>query len=260
VLGVGGQLALQSPDIGTALRSAILYMHLHDRGGIPFLWVEGDRAMLGYTIYLPDVPGTEQIYDGAITIGYNILKSLAGPEWEPSELCLYRPRPKECEPYQRFFHAPLTFDAEFNAVIFSASWLERPLSGASRLLHRYIMQEIEALEARGAGDLATQIRRVLRRLLLEGAGQTDTRLKQVSDLFAIHRRTLNRRLRAQGTSFKSLIDETRYDIARQLLRDTRLPVAEIAAALDYSQCSAFIRAFRRWSGTSPLTWREQHAR
>jgi AraC-like DNA-binding protein len=99
---------------------------------------------------------------------------------------------------------------------------------------------------------------VLRRLMVNGAGQGETRLEQVADLFAIHRRTLNRRLRAQGTSFKALVDETRYDIARQLLRDTRLPTTEIAATLDYSECSAFVRAFRRWSGTSPSAWRAEH--
>ena len=121
-----------------------------------------------------------------------------------------------------------------------------------------IMQEIDTLEAHGAGDLSTQLRRVLRRLLISGACQQETCLEHVAKLFAIHRRTLNRRLRAQGTSFKALIDETRYDIARQLLRDTRLPVAEIAAALDYSECSAFDRAFRRWSGASPSAWRTAH--
>jgi AraC-like DNA-binding protein len=78
----------------------------------------------------------------------------------------------------------------------------------------------------------------------------------VADLFAIHRRTLNRRLRAQGTTFKALVDETRYEVARQLLRDTRIPVAQVAAALDYSDPASFDRAFRRWSGTTPSAWRE----
>ena len=58
---------------------------------------------------------------------------------------------------------------------------------------------------------------------------------------------------------KVLIDEVRYDVARQLLRDTALPVAEIAAALDYSGSAVFDRAFRRWSGMSPSAWRDEHA-
>jgi len=75
----------------------------------------------------------------------------------------------------------------------------------------------------------------------------------------MHRRTVNRSLRAQGTSFRVLIHEARYDIALQLLRDTRVPVREIAAALDYSECAAFVRAFRRCSGTSPRAWRAEYS-
>jgi AraC-like DNA-binding protein len=259
VLGLAGELARHSPDVGTALRNGILYMHLHDRGAVPALWVDGDQAILGYTIYEPDVPGTQQIYDGAIAIGYNILKALAGPEWEPTELCLYRSRPDNCEPYQRFFRAPLRFGAELNAVVFAASWLDRKLDGADALIHQRIMREIESLEAQGAGDLVAQLRRVLRRMLVASAPQGETRLGQIAYIFALHRRTLNRRLRERGTSFRALIHEARYDIARQLLRDTRLPVREIAAALDYSECAAFVRAFRRCSGTSPRAWRADTA-
>ncbi|MGA7980859.1 MAG: helix-turn-helix transcriptional regulator [Chromatiaceae bacterium] len=72
----------------------------------------------------------------------------------------------------------------------------------------------------------------------------------------MHRRTLNRRLNAQGTSFKELLQEVRFEISQQLLRDTRLPVVEVAEALGYAAAGAFTRAFQRWSGKSPTAWRE----
>jgi len=50
-------------------------------------------------------------------------------------------------------------------------------------------------------------------------------------------------------------DEIRYGIARQLLFDTDLPLVQISAALDFSEAAAFTRAFRRWSGAAPSTWR-----
>jgi AraC-like DNA-binding protein len=259
ILGLVGELARHSPDVGTALRNIILYLHLHDRGAIPILSVRDDRAMLAYAIHQPEVPGTDQIYDGAIANAFNIMKALVGSDWEATEVFLYRPQPVDCEPYRAFFRTRLTFSAEYSAVVFPASWLDRKLDGADALVHRRIMEEIESLEAHGAGDLITQLRRVLRRMLVISARQGETRLGQVADLFEMHRRTVNRRLRAQGTSFRVLIDEARYDIARQLLRDTCLPVGEIAAALDYSECSAFVRAFCRWSGTSPTAWRAERA-
>ncbi len=254
-LGVVGRLAQSAPNVGSALRSIILYLHLHDRGAVPALWICGDRAALAYTIHEPGVPGTEHIYDLAIAITYNIVKTLAGASAEPSEVRLYRPRPRNIGPYQHVFRTRLRFGADQAAVIFPASWLRHPLAGSDARVHQEIMQSIDRLEAQGSGDLAARLKRTMYRMLIGGACHEETCLPRIAELFAVHRRTINRRLRAQGTSFQALIDETRYDIARQLLRDTRLPIREIAAALDYADAAAFHRAFRRWSGSSPAAWR-----
>ena len=71
----------------------------------------------------------------------------------------------------------------------------------------------------------------------------------------MHTRTLSRRLEEFGTSFREIADEIRFEIAQQLLRQTSLDVGEIAASLGYARASAFTRAFRRWSGSTPTIWR-----
>jgi AraC-like DNA-binding protein len=71
----------------------------------------------------------------------------------------------------------------------------------------------------------------------------------------LHRRTLNRRLKDAGTTFRQVLDHVRFELAREMLSGTRLHVAEIAARLGYRVPSAFTRAFRRWSGSSPVRWR-----
>jgi AraC-like DNA-binding protein len=68
-------------------------------------------------------------------------------------------------------------------------------------------------------------------------------------------RTLNRRLNAFGLSFQDLVDEGRYEIARQALLDTDMNVSHVAALLDYADASSFVRAFQRWSGKTPSQWR-----
>jgi AraC-like DNA-binding protein len=67
----------------------------------------------------------------------------------------------------------------------------------------------------------------------------------------MHRRTLFRRLRGAGTGIRELTNEVRFEIARQLLRNTRISLVQVAADLGYSEASAFTRAFRRWSGQTP---------
>jgi AraC-like DNA-binding protein len=97
-------------------------------------------------------------------------------------------------------------------------------------------------------------------LLVTGAPAGELHLKPVAALFGLHSRTLNRRLRSEGKSFKTLLDETRHRVARQLLRDTQLPLQEMAITLGYADATAFIRAFRRWSGVSPKAWRTSRRR
>ena len=66
---------------------------------------------------------------------------------------------------------------------------------------------------------------------------------------------LRRRLHADGTSIQQLIGVARFEVARQLLRETDLSLAEIASALGYSDATAFFRAFRGWADTTPSPWR-----
>ena len=82
-------------------------------------------------------------------------------------------------------------------------------------------------------------------------------LEQAAELFSMHPRTLNRRLADKGCTFRGLAEEVRYDLARQFLENTGMPISQIAAALGYAETSAFTRAFRRWSGFSPTVWQEQ---
>ncbi len=78
--------------------------------------------------------------------------------------------------------------------------------------------------------------------------------------FGIHERTLRARLRAERTSLQRIFGRTRFELACHLLRDTGLPLAEIAAALSYADPAVFARAFRNWAKTSPSRWRASHAR
>ncbi|ACL57022.1 transcriptional regulator, AraC family [Methylobacterium nodulans ORS 2060] len=84
--------------------------------------------------------------------------------------------------------------------------------------------------------------------------------QQVAQMMGMHRRTLSRRLKSEGTSFTQVADETRLSIAKQLLADTTLSLAQISAALEFSEPAAFTHAFRRWTGTTPSAWRKEHRR
>ncbi len=255
-LGLLGLLMKYSPDVESALRSLVRYMHLHIGGAVTTLQVSGKTAMLDYEIYQADAEATDQIGDGAVATMYNIMRELCGPKWNPLEVRLAHRKPDDVAPYRKFFQTPLRFDAEENALVFFADSLRRPLPVADRELRRLLATQIEALEALHGENLPDQVRSVLRTALLTGHAKAD----QVAAFFSVHSRTLSRRLHAFGSSFQELVDEIRFEIAGQMLRDSTKEVGEIAELLDYASASAFTRAFRRWSGTTPAAWRAKSRR
>lgn len=186
----------------------------------------------------------------------NIMQSLCGHGWKPSQVTLAHRKPDDVEPFRQFFRAPLLFDAEQNALVFLAEWLTYRLPVDDPELRRQLMEQIKAIEARHWSSFPEQVRSVLRAALLTDRADAD----HIASLFSIHRRTLNRRLNQDGISFKDLVEEERYEIARQSLLDTDLHVGAVAALLGYADASAFTRAFRRWSGAAPAEWRSEARR
>lgn len=255
-LGLLGMLMKYSPDVGTALRGMVRYQDLHVRGATTALTVDGGVAMLSYDIYLPHVEATDQVGDGSVAGLNNILRDLYGPDWRPSEVWFAHRQPADAGPYRRIFRVPMRFGAEHYAVLFPASCLNRRLPHTDPELTRLLQKQVDTLEARRGEDFPDQVRRVLRAAVLTGHEKSN----QIATLFSMHSRSMNRHLNAFGTSFHKLVDESRFEIARQMLEDSEMEIGQIAEMLDYAAPGVFTRAFRRWSGTTPAKWREGHAR
>jgi len=253
-LGLVGLLTRHAPDVGTALRNLTARLHLRDRGAVAPLLVANGIATLGYEIYQTGVEAGDQICDGAMAIAMNVMRELCGSAWRPAEVLFAHSRPADLRPFRRVFDAPLRFDAERSALVFPAKWLEHRTKEADPALFRELTGRVAALESAMAGDFVAELRRMLRVILLTGKGSVG----EVADRLSMHRRTLNRRLQARGTSLHHLVEQTRFEIARQLVENTRMPLTEIAATLHYGDASAFTRAFRRWAGRVPSAWREEH--
>lgn len=254
-LGMVGLLARYAPDVDSALQRVVRFLYLHVRGAVANLTREGKAIIFSYASYHPGAKATDQLGDGAVAIMFNILRSLCGSHWTPSALRFAHRKPTDLAPYQRFFKAPLVFDAEVNAVVFDAKWLSCPLPLPDESLHQSVQQKIRELETRKNLNFREQVQAMLRVAIING----DYSANQIAAMFSMSDRTLHRHLQRYGTTFKTLLEESRFEIAKQMLEASRLEVSQIALTLDYAEASPFIRAFKRWSGTTPARWRELHA-
>jgi AraC-like DNA-binding protein len=250
--GIVGLLMQHSGTVGVALGNFVEHVHLYERGTAPALEVRDGTAMLRHANQAPDKEGAIHVVDAALAATFRIMRGLCGPDWSPIEILVPHVPTGTSAPFRDLFRAPIRFgQGDAAAVVFSASWLDHLVAGADPAFCRLLDRQVRELESRDAEDFAGQLRRSLRTALLskkctaEGAAQ----------LFSMHRRTMSRRLRAEGQSFQQVVDEVRYDLARGLLEVSSTPLSEVTAALGYSEASAFTRAFKRWSGQNPSAWR-----
>jgi AraC-like DNA-binding protein len=254
MLGTVGYLMRNEATAGTAVRSLVLYTHLHDRGAVPaLLRLTARRSALSYAIYARDTPMRGMIDDAAMMIVQRMFHTLCGPRWRPLEVRLAHAAPRDPRPYREAFDAPVRFDATLSTVVFESRWLDEPVAGADPQLRRLLADRVEAMERQSPGDLTGKVRRILRTGVLGGTANA----AQVAGMLAMSERTLRRRLRSEGASLIRLIAEARLLAAQQLIEETRLPLADIALALKYSDASALSRAFRGWTGIAPSQWRSQ---
>ena len=252
-MGLVGQLMKHSPTIGDALRTLAVFHRLNSDGGTVFLFESKDVVTLGYAVHQPNVDGIEHIYDTVLVCGCNYIRELLGPHWNPLKVVFARARPVDPQPYRDYFRARLEFDSDHTAVYLPRRLLDQPVPGADPKTRRQLEAKVEAATAT---DLLVRLHRALRLLLLTGGSSGDYVAQQLS----MHRRTLHRRLKAQGTTFQQVLDGVRWDISRQLLGNTKLSLDDVALATGYADPSTFIRAFHRWSGTTPVKWREGQGR
>jgi AraC-like DNA-binding protein len=251
-LGMAGLLTKYSKNVGTALRNLSNFFYLHVRGAVLNLSVEDRLATLGYSVTLNGVEANDQVGDGAAAAIFNVLQSLCGPEWQAKAILFAHHEPQNTTPFRHFFKAPLVFDAEQNAVVFSADCLKQPLSQADPEILAMLQREVGAIDGRNE-SLPEVVIRILHSAIITGQANEE----RVAELLKMHSRTLRRRLREFETSFEEILDQVRYTTAQRLLQDTGMPVGKIASTLGYSDASSFTRAFRRWSGFTPSQWRHK---
>ena len=249
-----GYLMRNCATVGDAMRSLLLHLHLHDRGAAPLLLAPNPSCViLGYSIFHHGISAVDQILDAVIAIGYRILAELCGPTWNAMRVQFSHSQPGSSAHYRRVFRASASFDAEVSGIVFASSWLDKAIEGADATLHDIVAKAIRDAEAHGPFSFADQVERVLPQMLLSGMGSAEA----IARLFAIHERTLRRRLAGEGKSLQQIINQTRFELAQHLLSNTTLSVSEIATALRYDDPNVFSRAFRNWGKVSATQWRSR---
>lgn len=252
-LGSAAQGSLSSADVRSALQNIMKDLYLHDQGGVLTLTSSDLYTSFGYAIHLQGIAGIEQVYDLSCTNCCMFMRSLCGDNWAPTEVHLSRSKPEDCKPYNDFFGANVKFNAFETKLIFSNKWLNHPIaSTAFDDQIKMISDETKLQESLSPQSFRLSVSEVLCR---DFPNDLPT-ITKTAQLFNMHERSLHRKLQAEGTNFRQLLDQTRQSISEHYLSNTAIPPKDIALALGYNSTGAFDHAFKRWLDMSPTKWRQ----
>ncbi len=249
-------VALSSPTLGDALRRLARYERLNfDLADEPVseLVLDGERAH----IVLNHEKSTLVLPTGAFIDSCLALLMLARIATQqpvmPLEVRFRHPTPRRPEQYRAAFGCPVTFDAERDRMTLRAVDLQLPHPEASRTLLSITERHAEQLLSRlpTGDDFMLRLRHELRCALPEG-GLT---LAELARELGLGSRTLQRRLAAEGTSLRHVLDDERRGLALHYIHDARVSLVDIAFLLGFADQSAFSRAFSRWTSRSPSDYR-----
>jgi AraC-like DNA-binding protein len=191
----------------------------------------------------------------SLAIALRLARDATGVDVRPLQVSFAHDAPCDQTEQTRFFRVPAHFASGSNAMVLNRADADRPLRGADPALSAIVHRRLEKALAERDRPEAVSLTARVRRLLVEGLGQTTLTPDAVAQRLEISTRTLSRRLAEENTSFRRILDEARCQFATALLHDRSLSVGDIAFFLQYSEPAAFHRSFKRWTGQTPRGFR-----
>lgn len=179
------------------------------------------------------------------------------PDLRVRRVELRRPEPPDPAPYEEVFRAPVRFGSREDRLCFRDEEWNEPMATADAALARVLEEHARILgqrRPRPAAGFVADVQNAIASAPIE-SGLVD----RVARALHMSVRTLQRKLVANGTTFREVSDEVRGRIAEGYLADPKVSIAEVAFLLGFSEPSSFNRAFRRWTGESPGRWRRRRA-
>lgn len=202
-------------------------------------------------------PGLQMRQSVELAVGtmFRMLGDLIGPHWRPLEVCFTHRPPTEVSAHRAFFGRSVKFNQEFNGLVCMAIDLSRPRQPGDQVLAGFARKYLEASLSTHNESVQETCRQLILALLPGGACTA----QEVARHLCVDRRTLHRRLDAEGLTFSGLLNRMRTDLVKRHLSASDLPLREVAGLLGFSGPSSFSHWFQSQFGCSASQWSNQSA-
>jgi AraC-like DNA-binding protein len=248
-----GSLLGRSTTLGGALDASIRLRSSWNTGAKVWLTRVGDDVELHHRFAAARDETWSQMLAATLMLHLNIFRSATGDRWRPRYVRLPMAASRMFQEDPILAQARIDFGARCSTIRFPASMLALPLANpAARLPETGAVRRLEAPPR----DFVSSVRPVIASLI--GTGHPN--IKFVAEAADMNVRTFQRRLADNGLVYAKLVSEIRLAEASRLLVESDRKVTDIALDLGYSDPAHFTRAFRGWTGSSPLGFRRTYRR
>lgn len=209
---------------------------------------------LGIGVQANDYNPVPESVDAAAAVFVHMTRLVYGYEINPILVTLPRSKPKTAKEFSEFFNAPIEYDARETALFFIQDQVEKQLpTGNVELAHANDRIVKDYLSHLDKTHIAMQVKSKIVDLLSSGMITE----QDMANALNMSLRSLQRKLREEGTSYKEILEDTRRDLASKYIQNSRLSISEISFLLGFSEISNFSRAFKRWNGRAPSEVRSE---
>ena len=256
-IGALAYVVLNSPTIAVAFENVARYLRIYNEAAAVSFVQSEKNAFLQHR--LRDVPlqRRRQHEECALTVALGTIRMMAGSEWRPLEVRFEHEPPARTNEHARIFGAPVLFGGDGNVMVIEREFCDREVPMADRRLYPILEEYLERqLENSPTEDrFVVAVQHAIANSMKDG----EPKLPDVARTIGVSVRTLQRRLGESGVDYKGLVDDIRHRLALRYLKDRKHTLSEVAYLLGYSEISAFSRAFRRWTGSTPSDHRRRRA-
>ncbi len=244
--------ARSSPTLGEHYRLAGRYIRLIHEGIYVSLEEEGDVARLVHG-HSPERIGPRQPVEGMLALMVLNGRLGIGEDFAPRAVCFMHAQPNRVTEQERVFQAPVHYGCPRNELVLDRKLLDRPQRHAEQRLLAILDRQLGALLS-GLPE-SQRFRDVVKRSMMDELPQGEPVVAAIARKLHMSARSLQRRLQSEGTSFVEVLSDLRRDRALRYLQDPRISISEVAFLLGFLDVTAFHRAFKRWTGSTPTGYR-----
>jgi AraC-like DNA-binding protein len=245
---------LASSTLRTALDRLVRYSAMVNDLVMYSVDDSGDRITLVCSTQNGDFSEVATIEDARWAIVLDSCRRIYGSSFDPLDVTFLHAEPGlEIGQFYGFFRCAMQFDAPVSSMTFPAEVIDKPLPASNR--------ELAHVHDRVLSDVIGKLRRddIVSRTksaIIEHLPSEDFTTEKVANALHMSSRNLQRKLAAENTTFRTLVELVRQELATSYLTDGAYTLLEIAFLLGFSSQAAFTRAFRRWTGYTPQQYRD----